>query len=268
MINDLTIVFKKRWPEMLLIIGFMAIGRFLWEQIVATLPTTALSPQTTRAIEMSQNMSFLYPMFTMIFFVMSITLLLGFLATLNLNYDTPHDPTILIRIGRFFFWRVIRFLLLFDLFCIPVAILIYSAMKFLFFRDISIENIPLWALIICTTIAKSVLAKLFILIPPIMICKNVMTLKAAKIMPDYEIAYAKPLVAIFITGVCLAAAITLLHTNMDTKTILFDIIIAIKALIFGIFQLLTGIIGIWFISGKQFGKLREIQEEPEAETQE
>jgi hypothetical protein len=268
MINDLTIILKKRWPEMLLIIGFMAIGMFLIERLVATNPTSFQSPQTSAVSSMTQTTSFLYPMIAMVFCVLSLTLHLGFLATLNLNYDTPHDPTILIRIGRFFFWRVIRFHLLFALVFIPAAILFYSSMKFFLFRDTSMENIPPWAFLACRTVTVTALAKPFLLIPPIMICKNIMVLKATAIMPDYKIAYAKPLVAVFIAGTCVIAAITILHMQMDPKTILFDIVIAIKSIIFGIFHLLIGIIGIWFISGKQFGKLREIQEEPEAETQE
>ena len=266
--NDLTIVLKKRWPEMLLIVGFMAIGIFLQEQLNASIPTSSGPGQTDALIEMSPATSFLYPMMAMIFCVLSLTLQLGFLATLNLNYDTPHDPTVLVRIGRFFFWRAIRFQLLFGIYCIAVATLLYPAMKFIFFRNITMENIPPWAFFCCTAIAILALLKPILFVMPIMICKNIMVLKATAAMSGYRISDAKPLVAIFIIGICTTASITLLHMNMDPNTLSFDILIAIKSILLGIFYLLIGIVGIWFVAGKQFGKLREIEAEPEAETQE
>ena len=211
---------------MLLIIGFMAIGRFLELQIFATVT----SANTTNPITMSETALFLYSMTAMIFNVLFLWLYLGFLATLNVNYTTPHDPAILVRIGRIFFWRAVRFLIIFSLYWAAASVLIFSPVKFLFFRTTDPHNTMLeWAFHICSIIAVGALAKLLLLVPPIMICRNLMVLPAVKVMSDYRLSNAKALTAIFITGLIIYAAITTLHMNMDTNSALFNIVTATRS---------------------------------------
>lgn len=265
MLKDLTTVFKKRWPEMLLIVGFMAIGRFLELQII----TAATSAPTPALIAMSQKTLFLYSATSMIFNVLFLTLYLGFLATLNVNYTTPHTPETLIRIGRFFFWRTIRFLIIFSLYLAVVSILIFSPVKFLFFRTIDSHTTMLdWAFHICSIIAVGALAKLLLLVSPIMICKNLVVLPAVKYMSNYRLSDAKALTAIFTTGLIIYAAISTLHMLMDTNAAFFQIITAVRSILFATLTLLTGMIGIWFVAGKRFGALQEIPEETTEETME
>lgn len=259
MLKDLTKVTKARWPEMLLIIGFLAIGRFLDFQVISGVNFNI----KTDPITMSEKTLFLYSMTAMIFNVLFLWLYMGFLATLNVNPYTPHEPAILIKIGRFFFWRGVRFLILFSLYWTAVSVLIFSPVRFLFFRTAESYSTTMeWAFHFCMIIAAGALAKLLLFVPPIMICKNLMVLPAVKVMSDYKLSNAKAPAIIFVAGLLVYSAITTLHMYISTNTPLFDIVTAIRSIVFATITLLIGIIGIWFVSGKRFGALQQ-QEDTE-----
>lgn len=243
---------------MLLIIGFMAIVMFLFEQLSAADP----SAKTPSAITMTPTTSFLYSMAAMVFSVIFLTLYLGFLATLSVNHTTSHDPPILVRIGRIFFWRNIRFQIIFGLYWLALTTLIFSPIKFLFFRTTNLNDIPEWTLNVCRLIPFVILAKPLLLIPPIMICRNLMVLPAIKLMPGYSISEIKILPVIFIGGMLIVASITHLQSIMTPNTVIFNLTFAAKAIIAAAVTLLTGIIGIWFAAGKRFGALQDTSEEP------
>jgi len=259
MLKDLANVIKTRWPEMLLVIGFMAIGMFLADQLTAADPTAI----TKAPITMSQTTTLLYTMTATVFFVFFLILYLGFLATLSVNHDTPHDPTTLVRIGRLFFWRFIRFELFIVLYYFAVAMLIYSPMKFLFFRTTNVEDMPQWTFHLCRLATAAILAKPILLIPPIMICKNIMLLPAVKNLSDYRISDIKALPIIFITGILITGTITSIQAEIEPKSMIFNILTIAKVIISPTFILLTGMIGIWFITGNKFGTLPETPEQTE-----
>jgi len=264
MLTDLTTVFKKRWPEMLLIVGFTAIAIFLTEQLNSAAPAA----KTPVPMTMTQTTSFLYSMVIMIFLVLAMTLNLGFLATLNVNHAEPHDPVILIKIGRIFFWRTIRFQVIFGLAYLALAILFFSPLKFIFFANTSLEEIPNWPHRTASIIALAALAKPMLLTAPIMICKNLMVLPAVKLMSSYRLSDIKILPLIFIGSMLTIGAITELQEKMPASDIIFNIIYAAKSIITAVTALLTGIIGIWFVAGKRFGAMQEILEETEEEATE
>ena len=257
MLKDLTTIFKKRWPEMLLIVGFMAIGLFLYMQLIAATP----SAKTPSPIIMTETTSLLYSTASMVFFVLFLTIYLGFLATLSVNYDTPHDPSILIKIGRIFFWRNFRFHILFEIYCISIALLILSPMKLLFFRTTNIDDMPQWLLHICMIIAIAIFSKPLLLVPPIMIYKNLMILPAIKVMANYPISKIKILPALLIGGFLFVGSILEMLNVIKPNTVILSITFAACSIIMATIMLLTGIIGIWFVAGKRFGAMQEIPEE-------
>lgn len=257
MLTDLTTVFKKRWPEMLLIVGFSAIAIFLIEQLNSASPAA----NTPVPMTMTQTTSFLYSMVIMIFLVLAMTLNLGFLATLNVNHAEPHDPVILIKIGRFFFWRTIRFQVIFGLAYLALAMLFFSPLKFIFFPSTGLEDIPQWLANTTSVIALAALAKPVLLITPIMICKNLMVLPAVKLMSSYRLSEIKILPLIFIGSMLTVGVITELQEKMPASDMIFNIIYAAKSIITAVTALLTGMIGIWFAAGKRFGAMQEIPEE-------
>ncbi|MCF7955293.1 MAG: hypothetical protein K9M75_05790 [Phycisphaerae bacterium] len=257
MLKDLTAVFKNRWPEMLLIIGFTAIAIFLTEQLNSAAPNA----KTPVPMTMTQTTSFLYSIVIMIFLVFAMILHLGFIATLNVNHAEPHDPAILIKIGRIFFWRTIRFQVLIGLAYLALAILFFSPIKFIFFPSKSLEDIPQWSANTASVIALAALVKPVLLITPIMIYKNLMVLPAVKILSACRLSEIKILPLIFIGSILIIGAITTLEEKMPSSNTIFNIIYATKSIITAVTALLTGIIAMWFVAGKRFGALQEVPEE-------
>lgn len=261
MFDDLKDMCSNRWQEILLIIGFMAIGIFLFEQIsaeAAAIQRAATeSGITNESGSMSPTTSFLYSLASMVFLVLWQILLLGFLATLNINYGTPLDPKLLIIIGRRFFWRMIRFQIILGLLYFAASMLIFNAMKWIFLQSVPNENISTWTLAICAVVSMAILSKPILLIPPIMICKNCMVLEAVAMMPNYKISDIKILPAVFITGLTLTVAISAALMNMQADAALFNIMVASKAITAGVLSLATGVIGVWFVGGNKFGVIGE-----------
>ncbi len=268
MVDDFKNLIRARWQEMVLIAGFMAIGMFLQELVFAEMKLIQASVSESGMANASGNMQqttfSLFIVVMMVFKILSLLLLLGFLGTININYPTALDPIVLIRIGTRFFWRFIRFELLFELYFWAASGLLFSAVSFLFFPSVAPENIPVWVLLICGGIAISVLAKPLLLIPAIMICRNCMVLPAAAAMPKYKISEMRILAIVLVTGLSIAGAITAAYTNMDSNTVLFKVAIASKAIIVGVFLLVIGAMGIWFIGGGRFGVMEEMAEEETA----
>jgi hypothetical protein len=269
MLNDLKIMVSKRWQEMLLIIGFLAIGMFLFEllnaEATAMQQAAVNGPIANGAAGMSQTTTLLYSLAMMAFMVLWLILFLGFLGTLSINYATPLDPMVLVRIGKRFFWRFVRFQFLFALYYLAASILIFSAVKFLLFPSIEPENVSPWVSYACGVIVMGVLAKPILLIPPIMICRNCMVFQAVRTMSRCRISDMKILPIVFVTGLIITGALSAVHMEMAADTTLFKVIIAVKAILAGIFYLATGAIGVWFISGSRFGVLEELQEQENAD---
>jgi hypothetical protein len=266
MLDDLKKLICKRWQEMLLIVVFMAIWMFLFEllnaEAAAIQQAASDGPLASLSSNMSQTTTSLYFFAMMAFMVTWLTLFLGFLGTLNINYPTALDPIVLIRIGVRFFWRFIRFELILSLYFIAASIVVCSAISFLFFGSADAE-IPSWVYQICGVIVMGILAKPILLIPPIMICRNCMVLQAIRKMPEFRILEMKALPIVYVTGLLIIGGITALHTDMPSDTNLFKVVVAVKAIIAGIFSLMTGVIGIWFVGGYKFGVLEEMVEEQE-----
>lgn len=269
MFDDLKDMFLKRWAEMVLIVVFLAIGLFLFEQISnevsAIQQSTAENGTAITSGTMSQTTSFMFSMGAMIFMILWMTLHLGFLATLKINYATALDPKLLFLIGRRYFWRLVRFQIFMTLFSIAAFIVVLSAAKAIFFPSIPEQSIPVLASATCAIIATSALAKPMLLVPPIMICKNCMVLEAFRIMSDYRILDIKILPAIFICGVTAAAGFSILLMNIEPNTAISNVLIASKGVFAGTMAMVTGCIGIWFIGGNKFGVIEDI---PDSEADE
>jgi len=259
--DDLVAVFRNRWPEILLIVGFMVIGMYLREQLVTVFFNELMAQDSDKPLLMTETTRFLFSMAAMFFLITSLIFLLGFLATLSVNFLDSHEPTTLLRVGRIFFWRTLRFLLGAELFVLLLSSLIFSPLRFMFYRNVDVSDVPRWVSEICSLIGVGIIAKVMLLMMPIMICRNLMVLPAVKALKGYRIGDIIALPVLFFAGLAVVGLFTFAQEGVTPGTVLYHTLLGVKALLSGLVALLCGMIGIWYVCGNKFGVLSEKQEE-------
>lgn len=119
-------------------------------------------------------------------FVVLEMVALGFFATAAREGIQPSDPIQLLSIGRYFFWRLIRFELLMAIVSFPVVILFFSSMSVL--SGISDpEKMPLWVPGLTTTVVMVILAKPLLLIPAVMVVCDRMVIESLLYLRKYRV---------------------------------------------------------------------------------
>lgn len=255
MLTDLINLFRKRWPEMMLVVGFSVFAVFLLERYKAIVITVAKSSSNSDFISnLSETAAFWYSLGAMFFYMMWTMLFLGFLASLIVICQTPQEPAVLLKIGRRFFWRIMRFSIIYGSLWVILRASLYYIVKSLFFPSLAIELMPFWVLELCSIPPCIILAKPLILVPCIMIVRNCMLLEASAEISQYEILKAKALLAIFISAVTLDRLFSILLLYIDYERVFFDVLVAIKGCLMGALILLMGLCGVWLVNGGKFGK--------------
>ena len=99
-------IIKKRWPEVVLIVFLQAGLMMLMEQIYAAAEQNIAG---NGAGQTSQVIEFFMGFGTIAIAIVATMLYLGFLKTACTEGTAPREPGVLLRIGRHYFWRIMRF---------------------------------------------------------------------------------------------------------------------------------------------------------------
>lgn len=201
-------IIKRRWPEVLLIVVFQAGALVLMVQF------EDLSANPDDSIpQMSPVTGLFLSTVIMIFALLCQMLILGFVATAYYEGSTPQQPARLVKVGRYFFWRMVRFQLLFGLVCMILSAMIFSVFGGIFFGGIPIEDYPEWFKHLCFLMTMAALAKPMLIMPAEMIVADCMVLKSVSSFWQYELRRAKTLLKLFAGGL---VVLFLLSLPVDT----------------------------------------------------
>jgi hypothetical protein len=136
------------------------------------------------------------------FMVIWQMLYLGFLATSYKFKDEPQPPVRLIIIGRFFFWRMVRFQLLLIVAYMLIA-QVFWGIGNTFFKDVLGDNLTN----VASMFGLLILIKPIVLSPAIMIAKNCMVLDSLRLLKSYRLMAARDLVKMMV--VCFGSVFAL-----------------------------------------------------------
>ena len=256
MTTDLIKLFRKRWPEMLLVTAFRAFGIYLIELIAGSVKPVENGMSPEIASDLPERTIFMYAIGGIAFLVFWLTLYLGFLATVSTDSFKSQEPVTLLKTGRGFFWRVVRFEILLGLYTMFIYMISLSIIRLLLLKGIEMGREPQWVHLTCQAVALVVLVKLR-LVPAIMIIYDQMVLPSLRTLRQFEILKAKPLLVFIGVAAALNVSIPLLVGRIDKDTVVFDLFTAGESLLSGILTLLIGLAAIWFVGGGKFGSCQQ-----------
>lgn len=179
-------ILKARWPEVILIIGFITLLLFLSKLLTKLKHDSAL------------NLTVLAAWFSLALTVVSVTLRLGFLRTVYLEGQKRQSIAVLLRTGFHFLWRMI---VLGSLYFIPLLMLTFLSTRLAARRvapgetDI-LHNIFLIRRLLVLVITI-ILMKFILLIPALVIVLDCRAFESFKFLKKCRLRDAGELIVLF-----------------------------------------------------------------------
>ncbi len=205
MLPDAYEIIKKRWPEVVLIVFLQAALMMLMEQVSATVEQEAAG---SRAGQPPQAIEFFLGLGAIAVAIIAQMLYLGFLKTACTEGTAPREPAAILRIGRYYFWRLLRFQLIIGIVYLALSMLIVSLLGPLVSEATKPEDFPKWLLGISSLLALIVLIKPLTLSPALMVGCDMMTLQSIVSIRRHRIFGERKVLALYVLGLIIICAIS------------------------------------------------------------
>lgn len=239
-------IIKRRWPEVVLVVGFQIGVFFLKTMLMEIVEEARPMDQAQQIVHSPVWSSFLLGMGTMAFAIVAYIFLFGFIATACHEGLEKKEPIELLRAGRYFFWRMVRFEILFSIFWFAIVMVFSVIVGTIALQAKAAEGIPYWLFNICMFAALVILVKPMLLTPAIMIARDKMVLGSAKLLKEYGLMQAKNLLAL--VGISLLVMFVLSFVLGSGKTGNFHYVITgVYAVVSSCFLLLIGLTAVRFV---------------------
>ena len=206
-------IIKKRWPEVVLIVFLQAGVMMLMEQVSAAVEQDAAG---SRAGQPSQAIEFFLGLGTIAIIIVAQMLYLGFLKTACTEGTVPREPGVILRIGRYYFWRILRFHLLALVVYLGLVGLILSLFAPFFPEATKPEDFPKWLLGISSLLPLIVLIKPLTLSPALMVGCDMMAVKSIVSIRRYRIFGERKVLALYVLGLIIICTISVALDVFET----------------------------------------------------
>ena len=206
-------IIKKRWPEVVLIVFLQAGMMMLVEQVSAAAEQDVAAG---RVGQPSQAVDFFLGFGTIAITIVAQMLYLGFLKTACTEGSAPQEPGVILRIGRHYFWRILRFQLLIFVVYIGLVGLILSLLGPFVAEAAKPEDFPEWLLGVSFLLALIVLIKPLTLSPALMVGCDMMAVKSIVSIRRYRIFGERKVLALYVLGFIIISAISVALDMFET----------------------------------------------------
>jgi hypothetical protein len=209
-------IIKKRWPEVVLIVFLQAGLMMLMEQIYAAAERDGAAgngdgpSSTTIALLLG----------TMAIAIVATMLYLGFLKTACTDGTAPREPGVLLRIGRYYFWRTMRFQLIAFIVYFVLSGLVLSFFTSFFPEAAKPEDFPKWVLGISSLLPLIVLIKPLTLSPALMVGCDMMAVKSIVSIRRHRIFGERKVLALYVLGFIIISVISMSLDMFNTSGVL------------------------------------------------
>ncbi len=177
------------------------------------------------------HMGFIWGMGTALFAVIWQMLYLGFLATACTEGTAPKQPGELVGAGRLFFWRMMRFQIVLGIAYVGISLMVLAIVQSAALGQKDASSIPAWVAHLCSFAALVVLVKPILLTPAIMIVRDRMVLEAFKLLKEYRLAEAKPVVRAFFICFATVYLLSSLLGLIETGSVFYYALVGIYAVV-------------------------------------
>ena len=152
-------IIKRRWPEATLVIVFHAGLIAIADRVLTFTAPVENSAGVPDPGYLPGGLDFVLGLGTMAFWMVWQLLYIGFLATSFINPAEPREPMELLKIGKRFFWRMLRFQLVFGCAYMIVVLFISGFLMKMAQVDVTMDDIPLWIPPVSSFAAFAVMVK-------------------------------------------------------------------------------------------------------------
>jgi hypothetical protein len=185
-------ILKSRWPEVVLIIVIYFLS------MLSSPLITELRPKLIKTL--SLVISFL----SLLFLLIQTLLRCGFLRTIYLEGPKRQSPFTLLRIGMHFLWRMFVLYLIYILpFFLSLLIFSKSVGKYISSDKVSSSHTIYWFSTLYPVFVNSVLIKLILLIPALIIVLDCAIFDSFGFIRQYKLLNAKELVLLYFVNIAI-----------------------------------------------------------------
>ena len=201
-------ILKKRWPEVVMIVGFQTGVLILLDHIMGL--TQSMEVEGEQVIgQISPGLAFLMGLGTMAFLIIFEMLRLGFLRTAYTNGCASCEPGYLLRTGRYFFWRFFRYQILAGVVCFGLGLVVMSLVGAALFGAKTPEEIPKWLGTVSSFAASVAVVKYMTLMPAVMLGRDMTVRQSIVALREYRIAEAGRVTVLFVVSLGVVSAISI-----------------------------------------------------------
>ena len=206
-------IIKKRWPEVVLIVFLQAGVMMLMEQVSATVEQEAAG---SRAGQPPQAIEFFLGLGAIAIVIVAQMLYLGFLKTACTEGAAPREPGVILRIGRYYFWRILRFQLIIGVVYLGLSMIIVSILGPLVSDAAKPEDFPKWLFAVSSLLALIVLIKPLTLSPALMVGCDMMAVQSIVSIRRHRIFGERKVLALYVLGLIIISAISVVLAVFET----------------------------------------------------
>ena len=184
-------ILKKRWPEVAVIIALATIPQFLFGMAMRTILSKA-------GVEygFAQSANYLHSVLWLIVAVILMIIGAGFLRTAYLHGTESHRIPTLLRKGKHFFWRLLVFSMIWGLIYMLLPMVIIG-MRARYMTRTDLATIMPWINTFCMIAVTVAFMKLVLLVPALVIVRDIGLIHAVKSIREYKLFSAKELLILF-----------------------------------------------------------------------
>ncbi len=255
-------ILKKRWPEAALVIILQAGLIVLAEQIY-----DLAEPAEAAAAggDLSEPMDLVLIAGTTALAVICQMLNLGFLRTVYTDGACPQEPVVLLRVGRYFFWRIFCFTFFLGFGWLFLSLMILVTVNTIMLGQKEMQNIPQWMGQLCNLAALVIFAKPMLLIPAVIIARDCKSLEALATFNRYKLLKGRglSLLKLFLGCFGLTFLVSLVVSAVNSSGFYHFASVGAYAITVSAVTLVVGLGAVQFIASQTEPAAETIDEESE-----
>ena len=231
-------ILKARWPEVTLIIGLYALA------VLSNNLFRAARPDLTKTLIL---LRIPFSLFSLTLMVVSTILNFGFLRTVYLEGKKRQTPMALLKKGRYFFWRMVGFGLIYVVPCVILAWLIFLIIKQFTFIDASFfqaAKVVPFIYQLCFIAPMLILIKVVLFIPALILVLDCGVFESFKFLRKCKLLDSRELVALFCLRMVLPflwVFLRILYNPETTSQYILRIVPAVIGYVLGLIIAVTAV---------------------------
>lgn len=241
-------IIKRRWPEVTLVILFHTGLIAIFDRVMTIAAPVENSAGVPDPGHLPVGLDFILIAGTMALAIVWQLLYLGFLATSFIDPTEPREPMELLKTGKRFFWRMLRFQMVFGSACMIIAFFITGFLFKAAHVDGTTTDIPLWIPSLSSFAAFVAMIKPLVLIPAIMIVRDKMVSETFMSLGQFRLTQTFELLKLFFGCFAVIFLLSFVHSLTTPETLKHYAMTCVYGVSSSFLVLLTSMAAVKFVA--------------------